>query len=139
MSHYYLKVLDRISLVATDDATYKDTLPAFHYLEIEKEFTYVGFCDDFGPMSLSTVYKFCRKVTSLLKIIDDRSLILITSNAHKSYTNAIFLVGAYMIMCLDQSAQSVREELDHLVASTKAYCDVSPGDIFNFALRVEDC
>ncbi len=45
----------------------------FSYFTVDGVLSYVGFCDDFGPMSLGTLFEFCcivdnqRKLTSKAK------------------------------------------------------------------------
>ena len=53
-------------------------------------------------------------------------------------TNACFLAGAYMILRLGQSPESVVDQFKHLLPDLLSYRDISPGPQ-NFDLRLQDC
>jgi cell division cycle 14 len=100
--------------------------------------SYVSFCDDFGPMNLGTLYEFCLVLDEVLSQHQDRPIAMQTKSESRSFTNAVFLLGAYMIIRLGECPDKVGrafESLSHLLAS---YRDVSPGRQ-NFNLYVRDC
>ena len=135
----YHKVIDRIHMVSiTNDietSTLKDLLPC---IEVEKEFTYKNFCNDFGPMNLGTVYQFCSRVDEQLKDTDYFPVVIISLAESKFLTNSVFLLGAYMIMRLGLTVEKLLTKLDPFLAKICPYRDVSPGEP-NFDLRVQDC
>jgi cell division cycle 14 len=137
--YYHIHITDRIYIVITDDENYKGRNHSeYLYMNINEEFIYTGFCDDFGPMSLGTVFAFCQDINKNLQAHLDTSIVFITSSSSKLLTNAIFLLGAYMIMSLNFTLETVRKHLGHFLSNTSSYRDVSPGKQ-NFALTVDDC
>jgi cell division cycle 14 len=100
--------------------------------------SYVPFCDDFGPMNLGTVYSFCEIVDVEIQGHSNQNVIMQTSSDSRSLTNAVFLVGAYMVMKLDKSVQQAEDALSYFVNRLLSFRDVSPGPQ-NFKLYVRDC
>jgi cell division cycle 14 len=131
-------VFHRVFLVVSNSSCEELRLHSISCIEIEEEFTYQGFCDDFGPMSLGTVYRFCDMLGQYLQNSDDMPVMILSSSESIPLTNAVFLLGAYMIMRLDFKLEIVQERLKSFVSTIVAYRDVSPGEQ-NFDLHVEDC
>ena len=91
---FYIQISDKIMIPSNQDPA----VSAFRIDGVPK-LTYVGFHDDFGPMSLSTVYNFCSIVDEQLKLTS-KNIAMHTKSECRALTNAVFLVGAYMIMKL---------------------------------------
>jgi cell division cycle 14 len=108
------------------------------YFRIDRDLCYSAFCDDFGPMNLGAVYRFCTIVESQLEANANRDIILVSAPDKRSVTNAVFLLGAFMIMKLEYSPKSVSERLDGLKSWLLSFRDVSPGPQ-NFHLHLLDC
>ncbi|EKX55481.1 hypothetical protein GUITHDRAFT_62784, partial [Guillardia theta CCMP2712] len=69
--------------------------------------SYIPFCDDFGPLNLGTVYKFCRTMEGLLQRPDwlRHKLIYFCPLHPRVCTNAAFLLSCYMLLCRGASAK----------------------------------
>ena len=52
-------------------------------------------------MNLACVYRFCKMIESRLALDEDREIVVVCAPDETSMTNAIFLIGAYMIMMHD--------------------------------------
>jgi cell division cycle 14 len=109
-----------------------------HCFSIEKQLVYEAFADDFGPLNLGSVKRFCLILDEKIQEHPESSIVMYTSTAIPSVTNAIFLVGAYLIMRRDFTVDMAEEVCKTVLGMTAAYRDVSPGQQ-NFFLHVQDC
>jgi cell division cycle 14 len=116
----------------------QDFDPRFWHFSSNALVTYTPFADDFGPMNLGSIYRFCRIVDEELENSYDHPVALIASHDSKSFTNSLFLLGAYMILMLDSNVQDLMLIFAEILDSALAYRDVSPGDQ-NFELYIADC
>jgi cell division cycle 14 len=121
-------------------ATYASRLSdeAFKCIPVEDTTEYLGFADDFGPLNLASIYQFCGSLERRLKSDSSRQVAVISRPDPRSLTNAVFLVGAYLIMCLDFSFDATIAACSDVLRLVVPYRDVSPGKQ-NFALHVHDC
>ena len=110
----------------------------FLYFSIDKSLFYDGFCDDFGPMSLGTIHEFNTIVETHLRLTSKDIVMTTSQEESQAITNAVFLVGSYMIMKLNFEPASVAKRLSTFSRYAIPYRDVSPGDQ-NFFLDVQDC
>ena len=99
---------------------------------------YTPFCDDFGPMNLSTVYSFCKLIETQRAKDESKNTILTVAAEVRAVTNAAFLLGAYMIMHLSYSPDAVSKSFVPMQRWLLSYCDVSPGTP-SFRLSLTDC
>jgi cell division cycle 14 len=136
--NYYLFGRFYLAVSKTEISHDKCTRRAFHYFNLDKRLTYLGFCDDFGPMCLGHVARFCTLVDEELSAHTNAKIALATSEHRPTLTNAVFLVGAYMIMKLDMTTEEVEKRCSALLPLLASYRDVSPGQQ-NFHLHVRDC
>ena len=128
-------LFDRFHLVAAWTASFDSSYMCF---SIDENITYVGFCDDFGPMSLGSVFEFCCAIDKMMMKHETMPIAIHTLPKLRSVTNAAFLIGAYMLMKLSFDIDQVMEVLAPVMRMTVAYRDVSPG-VQNFHLTVQDC
>ncbi len=133
------KVVDNIWLWPTDSQCTTPG-PNAKYCPVDNELkSYVPFCDDFGPMNLASVYRFCDLIKSkCAEQVSDDHLVLVCPPNMQAVTNSVFLLGAYMIMSLDFSLSAVQKCVLELDPWLLAYRDISPGQQ-NFKLCVSDC
>jgi hypothetical protein len=61
------------------------------------EVDYHSFCDDFGPMNLSSVVNFIEQLEKELSLNPQAKIIYCVSSSKRALTNASFLLGCYMI------------------------------------------
>ena len=110
----------------------------FAVFEIDAALSYVGFCDDFGPTSLGSIHQFCEIVTHQLIRNPGCKTAMLVPAERRELTNAVFLVGSYMIMKLDIHPDVVDTNFQPISSRLLAYRDVSPGEP-NFPLHLKDC
>jgi cell division cycle 14 len=105
---------------------------------VEKSLVYESFADDFGPLNLASVFKFCQILDRKIEESPARIIVMDNSTSVKSTTNAVFLLGAYLIMRRDYTVSKVVDTCMEVMRLIVTYRDVSPG-LQNFFLRVQDC
>lgn len=72
-----------------------------------QEFVYDPFCNDFGPLNLAMVYRFCRQLQSLLSDPkhSSRTICHYSRSDPAKRANAAFLMGAYQVVVMKQTAE----------------------------------
>ena len=99
---------------------------------------YVPFCQDFGPMNLACTFRFCQIVLKATRSDLSQSVVVVSDPDVKSMTNAVFLLGAYMMMILDQHPKKIYRHFKTLRSRLASYRDASSSDQ-SFHLRLYDC
>ena len=100
---------------------------------------YFPFCDDFGPMNLAAVFNFVEQLDSELDAHPESIFFYSVQAGRRTLTNAIFLLGTYMILRLDLTVSEVSESfswLDRTLLEPYRDATYSPSD---FDLTLEDC
>jgi hypothetical protein len=132
------KVLQRFYLVSSILQREDLVDVPFHLFRIDGVLSYISFCDDFGPMNLGSIYQFCNIVESEIDKRPHEDIGLFSSLHARDLTNAIFLIGSYLIMKLDWHPADVDACFYPLDKYAASYRDVSPGEQ-NFFLFLKDC
>ena len=139
---YNQHVYDRIYLQATDcelDSRTKINDAWSTYFSIDGVLHYQGFCDDFGPMSLGTTYEFFKLLDKHLNENPGHSVVLQSKMDARALTNAVFLLGSYLLIkhstLQPDAVLALFQPVKHLLVSFR---DVSPGEQ-NFHLHLRDC
>jgi cell division cycle 14 len=141
--HYEQKITDSIYLHATDDdesnvKERKANMPWLSYFSIDGVLKYRGFCDDFGPMSLGSTFEFFKILDSQIRENPGRSIVLLSKLETRALTNAVFLLGSYLIMKFDSNPGEVAAVFKPANSLLVSFRDVSPGEQ-NFHLQLRDC
>jgi cell division cycle 14 len=125
---------------STDAIAESDALRQFCIFDVDEliRTSYEPFYDDFGPMHLGTISDFCESLEDELDERADRHVIVLTSNGRRILTNAVFLLGAYMIMKLNKTPDDAEKAFQPISHCILSYRDVCPGEQ-NFSLFVRDC
>ena len=129
-----VNVFGRVHLVVCKDGPIAD----YACFSIDENLSYVGFAEDFGPMSIGSIFEFCYSLNQVMARNPTKPIAIQTLANPASVTNAVFLMGSYMIMQKDSDVESVYQILAPLIPSSIPYRDVSPGEP-NFQLHVRDC
>ena len=79
----------------------------FTYFGFDENIRYCMFFDDFGPMNLGMVHRFCDQIDEILCKPGNSRFVLTTSRNSRDLTNAVFLFGAYMIKQLSAPVNAV--------------------------------
>ncbi|XP_043842494.1 LOW QUALITY PROTEIN: dual specificity protein phosphatase CDC14B-like [Dromiciops gliroides] len=78
-----------------------------HYFSIDDEFEYENYFEDFGPLNLAMVYRYCSKINKKLKCLKmtRKKIIHFTGPDQRKQANAAFLMGCYIIIFLEKSPE----------------------------------
>ena len=79
---------------------------SFRVLDLT-EIKYEAYCDDFGPMNMSSTIEFIQRLDSELDADPNSKIVVYAEDGRRSLTNAIYLLGAYMILKLDWDPNQV--------------------------------
>ena len=136
-NHFH--IFDEVYLFLSDQSEqYAATGQAIIYFTVEHDLVYENFAEDFGPLNLPSVFRFCRILDEKIELYPSLNLALINSSEKKSVTNAVFLLGSFLIMSRDYNMHEVQEACKPVLPLTTSYRDVSPGEQ-NFSLLIQDC
>jgi hypothetical protein len=130
-------VFEQVHL-ADSDFPFDDSEQKMTRINVDSVSTYDSFCDDFGPMNLGSIYKFCCALDNHMDAESSQKIVVCSKPDRESKTNACFLIGAYMILCLDTPCEDVVHAFAPLLPELLSYRDISPGPQ-TFHLRLEDC
>ena len=100
--------------------------------------SYEPFYDDFGPLNLAAIHEFCEGLENEIQQLNGGRIVVVSSSTANTLTNAVLLLGAYMIMKLNSSLDTVETTFEPISDRILSYRDVSPGEQ-NFSLYVRDC
>ena len=111
----------------------------FLRFEPEDSIQYFPLCDDFGPMNLASVVKFVRQLDSELEQHPDCTFFYSVDMGPRPLTNAVFLLGAYLILRLDLTVDEVSDSFSWLDRTLiEPYRDATFAEA-DFGLTLEDC
>ena len=116
-----------------------DVSSAEHTFTFDTNLKYHPFCDDFGPMNFACIVNFIEELDRELDQSESGTLVYCAGNGRRALTNAAFLLGAYMLLCLDMRPLEVSDRFKQIRrTSLEAYRDAtfSPPD---FGLQLVDC
>ena len=134
-----ISVVERVFLQAGNQLYEKSETKDTLYLPYEFVLPrYVPFCEDFGPVNLACTFRFCEIVRREANAERPKNVVVVSDTDSRFLTNAVFLLGAYMIMILDHNPDDVSAHFMSLHDQLASYRDVSPG-LQNFHLQLVDC
>ncbi|KAI1719947.1 dual specificity phosphatase, catalytic domain-containing protein [Ditylenchus destructor] len=67
------------------------------YISVEDSTHYDQFYDDFGPLNLSVLYRFCESLNNLINNTK-KVIFVVTNRCPRNRVNAAFLVASYMVI-----------------------------------------
>jgi cell division cycle 14 len=103
---------------------------------------YHSFCDDFGPMNLSSTVRFIKQLEQELAACAQsccRQLVLSVESGPRPLTNAVMLLGSYLILMKDMTPEQVADRFAGIPPDQlEDYRDATylPAD---FGLALRDC
>lgn len=70
-----------------------------HYFNIDEEFVYENFYNDFGPLNICILYRYCMKLNTKLsaKSHANKKIVHYTSMNPAKRLNAAYLIGSYAV------------------------------------------
>jgi cell division cycle 14 len=100
---------------------------------------YNPYCDDFGPLNMSSTIVFVKLLDAELASFPQTSVVVCAPDGKRPLTNAVFLIGAYMILRRDTSPSDVADLFRWLdPASIESYRDATFAPP-TFRLHLIDC
>ena len=108
------------------------------YFKVDPDVSYIPFCDDFGPMNLASIYRFCSALDSHILAHPRSDVVVLSSVNRQAITNAAFLIGSFLILKKDLAVEEVVPCFHGLEPLLMSFRDVSPGKQ-NFHLHLSDC
>jgi cell division cycle 14 len=119
-----------------------DPAPTYgvHFFTMDKVMRYQPFCADFGPFNLGMTNNYGGVLKELMLSHKNKrtKIVYYTSAAASDTTNAIYLLGAFMVLHLGATPDEAWAPFSNLNGAVKAYRDAtwvpSPYD-----LHVKDC
>ena len=83
--------------------------PIFHCFSTDAVLEYEPLVNEFGPMSLSHVIRFVEILDHQIDAHPGQKIVYYAGQGKKKLTNAVFLLGTYIILKHDDTAKSVAE------------------------------
>ncbi len=93
-----------------------DPAAPFAYFSAGSELVYHPFCNDFGPMNLLMLHKFCRHLDNVIQHNPHRSTAMSALVSREGQTSAALLLGTYMVMRMDFASDEATQRLAPLKA-----------------------
>lgn len=132
---------DRLYFVAfKNDYKPRNTVNS-HYFTIDDELVYEDFYNDFGPLNICMLYRYCNLLNDKLKSAKyaKKKIIHYTTCDPQKRVNAAYLIGAFAIIYMNKT---VEEAYKPLVAGDIPnyikFCDASYG-ISPYKISLIDC
>mmetsp|Transcript_65775 Transcript_65775/g.176226 ORF Transcript_65775/g.176226 Transcript_65775/m.176226 type:complete len:431 (-) Transcript_65775:49-1341(-) len=107
-------------------------------LVFTKTFKYDPYCDDFGPLNLSCVYRFCETLIRKMKAGQGKIVVYQVEDGIRNFTNGAFLVGAYMILVEQVPPENIWKKFAESKAKSEPYRDATFVND-QFGLTLLDC
>ncbi|XP_048506022.1 dual specificity protein phosphatase CDC14A-like [Athalia rosae] len=87
--------------------------PNIHFFSIDNELVYNNFYNDFGPLNLACLYKYCYKINEKLKSSANKQkqIVHYTSQNQQKRANAAYLIASYAILYLKKSPKEAYKPL----------------------------
>jgi cell division cycle 14 len=97
------------------------------------------YCDDFGPLNMALIIDFIHALDKEFSSHPSSKIVLCVDKGRINLTNAVFLVGSYMIFKENMSALQVRDCFGKMHTDMlRPYRDAGAEEN-NFELRLIDC
>ena len=79
----------------------------FKCFQVKGNIKYRALCDDFGPMNLSSIVRFVQSMNDELEHFPNNKIVMFVSKGKRNLTNAVFLLGTYMLLKENSSPKAV--------------------------------
>eukprot|EP00811_Abedinium_folium_P033048 NODE_6040_length_1710_cov_26.771320.p1 GENE.NODE_6040_length_1710_cov_26.771320~~NODE_6040_length_1710_cov_26.771320.p1 ORF type:complete len:420 (-),score=70.07 NODE_6040_length_1710_cov_26.771320:249-1508(-) len=99
------------------------------YLATDRNYVYEAFAQDFGPLKLSLIHRFCNRLEQILADLQHQGkrVIVYSSGSPKVQANSVFLVGCYQIALLQRTAEEAYAPFSKIEPPLPAYRDAARG------------
>lgn len=124
------------------------TLPPSHpdryYFTTDNELRYEPFHRDFGPLNMAMLYRYCTRLSMLLKSVQYKDKVIYhwTSSSPAdtaNRTNAAFLAAAYALVILGWTPEEAYQPIAKLQKTLATYRDASYSQTCEYRLTVQNC
>ncbi|XP_013111176.2 probable serine/threonine-protein kinase DDB_G0282963 [Stomoxys calcitrans] len=132
---------NRLYFVAFKKAFKPKNTATTHYFSIDDDFIYENFYNDFGPLNICMLYRYCQKLNAKLnnKTLANKKIVHYTSMNPAKRVNAAYLIGAFSIIYLNKAPEEAYRPLvmGEIPAYTR-FCDASYGPS-GYKISLIDC
>lgn len=92
---------DRLYLVVFKTELVPLNTNTIHYFSIDDELVYESFFNDFGPLNICMLYRYCQKLNRKLtaNLHSKKKIVHYTTIDPQKRLNSAFLIGAYSVSC----------------------------------------
>ena len=112
MSCPYSAINDRLYIAQNvDESKLPSSLIRFR---TQSAISYNAYCDDFGPMNMSCIVDFISDLEATLASSTGTKIAFLVDKGRRNLTNAVFLLGAYMIIKEGLTPDQVASSFDGL-------------------------
>jgi cell division cycle 14 len=111
-----------------------------HYFSIDHQLIYENFFNDFGPLNICLVYKYCRLLSIKMnsQFLAKKKIIHYTTMASAKRVNAAFLIAAYSVIYLNKTPDEAYKPLvNGDIPPYSKFCDASITSNFTITLYGE--
>ena len=118
---FWAKIMQQSALISERlfICQYVDTASlckSFTCFRIDAKIRYRALCDDFGPMDLASIVRFIKSLECKLNEHPKYKILFCVADGKRAFTNAIFLLGCYMILKEEMSLRRVVASFSRLDA-----------------------
>jgi hypothetical protein len=133
------RIFGRLHICLTSAVPENCPAAPYHYFEVGEEILKCNYRDPDGPANLLMLYQFCELVDLEILQNSHRSTALCSGEEPSDRVQAAFLLGAYMIIRHDVSADNAMERLSPALADISAAFHVPDGSGDSACLPLRDC
>ena len=111
----------------------------FRCFHPHSEIRYSALCDDFGPMNMSSTIRFIMMLDAETKNHPNSKIVYCAGGSRRELTNAVYLLGSYMLLQLDMTVDAVSKVFAWLPPdATEDFRDATYATP-DFGLTLHDC
>lgn len=107
---------------------------------IDDELVYEHFFADFGPLNLGKLYRYCERLTTILRDPTNRGKAVYhytSTHSHKR-ANSAFLIGSFTVLCMNKTAEEAYRPFLGIYPPFSPFRDAAFG-LCTYTLTVLDC
>jgi hypothetical protein len=131
-------VIDELVFLAQGDVALP-TQETYQIFQPLKTLKYYPICDDFGPMNLASTTRFIEMLEDEIYDYPSSKIVFVVDSGRRALTNAVYLLGAFMILRLNSTARETSKRFDWLDQSLIEPFRDATFSKSDFALTLLDC
>lgn len=111
-----------------------------HYFSVDDELVYEPFCEDFGPLCLGAVHRYCTKVDAMLRSpsLEGKFIVHVTSQEPTLRANSACLICLYQVVVVMKPAALAFRPFANIYPPFSPFRDASRGPS-TFDVTIMDC